>query len=298
MFNLKLCFMGDFSADLTAGAGIGGTINSSLSNIRSFKEQEDFNSQNRLDQWNMYNDQKIWNDPVTRVQRLKAAGLSVGLAYGQGGSIGQVSGSFNQAGQAPQLKADDGRGIMQAAVALESIKNMKADRDLKEAQADSVRANTSLAYSQNFGRMRTEQSTIDKNDADIKRSSTLLPYDVDESRGRFNLTRAQAQRSDALLAPDLKAVQLKNDFQKMQNAAQLMLNAQMPEKLKNELELQQAQIQAAALAGKASKVRSDLDQMEKRLREKYGSSWNDNPLSRAFRIWSQNVLDLNFNNSN
>lgn len=69
----------------------------------------------------------------------------------------------------------------------------------------------------------------------------------------------------------------------LQNFEQEMRNARLDERIQKELNEMEARIQAAALSGQASKIKWELDNMEKNLRNNTGASWHDSVILRRLQ---------------
>nr|DAI25205.1 MAG TPA: DNA pilot protein VP2 [Microviridae sp.] len=131
----------------SATAAAGSAISTSIRNKKSYKysvkflaEQEKYRKlalQDSIDQWNRQN---TYDSPVNQTARLRSAGISPLSDFGVQGSQGLssvqgVDGSQFDA-SAPSIPSIDAAGM------LLDLESLKADIDLKKAQADNLRGDT------------------------------------------------------------------------------------------------------------------------------------------------------------
>lgn len=119
------------------GAGMN-MLSTALTN-KSQKELARYQFDLNKEMWNLQNE---YNKPVNQVQRLKEAGLSPQLQYGNGSLTGNTTGNMPQY-DAPNLHAYQGFGNDLTAAAASYANSRKLDSEIKllENQADAAKAN-------------------------------------------------------------------------------------------------------------------------------------------------------------
>lgn len=138
-------------AVLGAGIGLAGDVISWRQSYKVHKEDRDFNAQQAsaafAREQMAQREAANWNSEMAQVERLKKAGLSPALAYGQMGpsTMGAASGSPAQAGSSPQADFNaDGLGVYNAAVAAEQASSLMNLQASEAAQTDAERVATEI----------------------------------------------------------------------------------------------------------------------------------------------------------
>ena len=177
------------SAGLGFGAQVGSGIFSSLFSAnqaklnRKFQERM-YNKQveDNIKFWNMQND---YNLPSAQLQRLRDAGLSSLLAYGDGGLSGNIAQSQVQSGKAPNgAQASSG---MNAALDFANLALLQAQ--IKNLNADSAQK---TASANNLGK-QTENLDFDlsfkKDTSDINKYLLITQADLNKSMENLNIDK-------------------------------------------------------------------------------------------------------------
>lgn len=138
-------------AVLGAGIGLAGDVISWRQSYKVHKEDRDFNAQQAsaafAREQMAQREAANWNSEMAQVERLKKAGLSPALAYGQMGpsTMGAASGTPAQAGSTPQADFNaDGLGVYNAAVAAEQASSLMNLQASEAAQTDAERVATEI----------------------------------------------------------------------------------------------------------------------------------------------------------
>lgn len=146
---------GLIAAGVTAAAGLAQTgLNLSMSGsmnrkTRKFaKEQSDLQYYRSLNMMQMQNE---YNSPAAQVERLKQAGLNVGLMYQNGAGAGGTSAqpaAPEQAQWSPSMPDTSGLNLIaQAALQKAQIENIEADTKKKNEEAGNISQDTKLKES-------------------------------------------------------------------------------------------------------------------------------------------------------
>lgn len=170
---------------ISAGIAVGGSLINGLMQgaqnraNRRFQERE--NQKARDYNTLMWEKNNQYNDPSQQMERLKNAGINPHLAYSNGAVTNTASSpassnaSSTVPGQAPQL---DVNALMQARLMKAQERNLNAEADKKEAEAQNTRETTKGVTLQNGILSNDLQTYFDRYDADIlfKKSATSVNY--------------------------------------------------------------------------------------------------------------------------
>ena len=173
--------MDPISAGIVAGGSfINGLLQGSQNRQnRRFQERE--NQKARDYNTLMWDKNNAYNDPSQQMERLKKAGINPHLAYSNSAVMNTASSpassnaSATVPGQAPQL---DVNALMQARLMKAQERNLNAEADKKEAEAQNTRETTKGVTLQNGILTNDLQTYFDRYDADIlfKKSAASVNY--------------------------------------------------------------------------------------------------------------------------
>ena len=182
--------MSALAAGITAATGLAQTgLNLSMSGSMNRKTRQFAKEQSNLQYYrslNMMQMQNEYNSPAAQVERLKQAGLNVGLMYQNGAGAGGTSAqpaAPEQAQWSPTMPDTSGLNLIaQAALQKAQIENIEADTKKKNEEAGNISQDTKLKESmtratdlQNTIQEATSEAqiiaayqNIEKNTAEIK----------------------------------------------------------------------------------------------------------------------------------
>lgn len=193
------------AALISAGASTAGAISTGNMNRKNRQWSEDMYNLQRsdnIDFWNMNNE---YNDPSAQMQRYRDAGLNPNLIYGTGSA---------SAGNAGAIKSPDVQRYQHAAPDFGGFANVGrslihdiADLDIKNAQADNVKADTTNKIKQGvlLG-VQTQKQKYDYKfekkledvNSDIRRQTLL------DARAKTKFTLDKNEREAAMNAQNLQ----------------------------------------------------------------------------------------------
>lgn len=240
--------MGLFDGAISGGLGfIGGLINQGAQKKEN-RRQRQFAREQAENAWNkqvqMFNMTNAYNTPQAQVQRLKNAGLSPHLMYGNGGADNTASATsapsmLNANTKAPQL---DLAAIFQG---------MKMNQDIKLGQAMASKENALAAL--NLQKAKTE--TIETSIRGIKNLHDMFKYNKDKEFTPFQLE-------------GLKLNNLQTGMNIKKILSTIMYNLQGIEQMKADVGLKEAQTSYYPQMAKESNQRiSESAAREKKLNQ-------------------------------
>lgn len=173
--------MDPISAGIVAGGSLINGLLQGSQNRQNRRFQERENQKARDYNTLMWDKNNAYNDPSQQMERLKKAGINPHLAYSNSAVMNTASSpassnaSATVPGQAPQL---DVNALMQARLMKAQERNLNAEADKKEAEAQNTRETTKGVTLQNGILTNDLQTYFDRYDADIlfKKSAASVNY--------------------------------------------------------------------------------------------------------------------------
>lgn len=155
------------------GSVLGGSLNY-FGQKAANKQNAEIAAKQRAFDLEMWNKNNAYNTPLAQMARLKEAGLNPNLIYGSGSASTGLSSSYPKA-TTPVMQNEFG-GLGQG---VSSALGQFYDIKMKEAQINAINNNADLTLQKTANEAYKKylmQSQTAKNEWDVKRGTSLLPY--------------------------------------------------------------------------------------------------------------------------
>ena len=193
---------------------LGTTINSDRQATTAFERQQTLDQQNRAWQEQMLDKQNLYNDPANQMQRLRSAGLNVGLAYGQ--PISESAGVGSGSGSSAPMASAGGVGSITDLISLPH--QMK----LMDAQAEQMKAQARWTAEQQRDLQLTRQARIEQLWSVIDRNKAEVEDVVSKIQQRVHQNAlTDAERENISFEQMFKRNQIAIDWQRVKNETDL-----------------------------------------------------------------------------
>lgn len=199
---------------VSVALGVGGIASSLINNAHS---QSNYNAQMDFSRY-QYEDSKRYNSAQAQVQRLRAAGISPALAFGQ------------NAGTATAV-SQPGNPVSSSPLDLNGLAAVSSGISLNDAQKQNLEANTKREEAE------ADNQLVSNQFAEENWKSLLYNRDVDSwfKDKQSDLAKLQLRFEEGVLKDKIRSWKLDNELKDAQVVAQDLSNMYLPSKLPAEV---------------------------------------------------------------